>query len=234
MNKKSVLWTVMLALSPLAALLITGCGSSGGADMATYTVTVTNVSSHQPLSPAAVVFHNGDYSAWDIGSAVTNGLEMLAEGGDPSDFLAEAGAHADVMATAAGSGVVLPGDSDTVTVTVSHKTDLMVSVASMLVNTNDGYTGINGKLAGTMSVGESIIFDPIVFDAGTEGNDESAATIPGPAAGGEGFNMARNDRNFTAVHSGVVTADDGLTGSALDETHRFVGSVARVTVTRTE
>ena len=83
-----------------------------------------------------------------------------------------------------------------------------------------------------MGAGESMITYPNIYDAGTESNDESASTVPGPAAGGEGFNLARNDRDFSAVHGGVVTADDGLTGSALDETHRFVGPVAKVVVTR--
>jgi len=224
----------MLVLSPLAALLIAGCGSSGSADMATYSVKVTNVSSNQPLSPTAVVFHNGSYSAWEIGAAVTDGLEVLAEGGDPSAFLAEAGTYSDVMATAAGMGAVGPGGSDTVTATVPKNTDLRVSVVTMLVNTNDAFTGVNGSAVGALSVDDSITIYANVYDAGTESNDESMGTVPGPAAGGEGFNASRNDRDFATGHGGVVTADDGLAGSALNESHRFVGPVAKLTVTRTD
>jgi hypothetical protein len=234
MNKKSMAWIVMLVLSPLAALLIAGRGSSGDVDIATYSITLMNSSSSQPLSPAAVVLHDTTYSAWEIGTAVTDGLEMLAEGGDPTDFLAEANVHTGVKMTAAGAGVVMPGMSDTVMVTVPKTSDLRVSVVTMLVNTNDAYTGITSGTVGTLRAGETMTVYPNVYDAGTEGNAESAATVPGPAAGGEGYNMARNDRDFASGHSGVVTADDGLSDSALDESHRFVGPVAKVRVTRTE
>ena len=50
-----------------------------------------------------------------------------------------------------------------------------------------------------------------VWDSGTEANSETAATIPGPAGGGEGFNATRDDSDTVSFHSGVISQDDGLT-----------------------
>ncbi|HKI50534.1 MAG TPA: hypothetical protein VJ995_00535 [Geothermobacteraceae bacterium] len=53
-----------------------------------------------------------------------------------------------------------------------------------------------------------------------------------PAGGGEGFNPMRDDRDYVAIHPGVVTAAEGLASSALHERHRFQSPVARLLVTR--
>jgi len=73
-----------------------------------------------------------------------------------------------------------------------------------------------------------------IYDAGTEQNSEIAATIPGSAAEGKGFNIARNAVNFVARRSGIVSQDDGFGGSALDQSHRFDNTAMRVIVTRTQ
>jgi hypothetical protein len=102
----------------------------------------------------------------------------------------------------------------------------------MLVNTNDAFTGVNGISIGGLFPGESMTVYALVYDAGTELNSETAASIPGPAGGGEGFNAGRADRNFVAMHSGVVTVDDGLLTSTLNESHRFLTPVAKITIAR--
>jgi hypothetical protein len=72
-----------------------------------------------------------------------------------------------------------------------------------------------------------------VYDAGTEANDEEAANVPDPAAGGEGFNASRNDVDWVRIHPGVISSEDGLTGSALIGSHRFDNPVIKLTLTRT-
>ena len=48
--------------------------------MASYDVTVTNLTNAQPLSPVAVIAHQEGYSVFSIGTPATAGLENLAEG----------------------------------------------------------------------------------------------------------------------------------------------------------
>jgi len=105
---------------------------------------------------------------------------------------------------------------------------------TMLVNTNDGFSGINQLAVGQLNVGESLEVRGVVYDAGTESNSEMAGTIPGPADGGEGFNALRDDRaDQVTMHTGVVSADDGLAESILTQQHRFDNSAVSIRVTRT-
>jgi len=227
---------------PVLALLLTllplaGCGGDDNDDdrplRAAYQVTLTNLTAAQPLSPLAAVLHRDGYTGWALGQAATAGLEVLAEGGDPGSWLAEALASTAVASSAAGTAPVAPGASGSVTLEADQPSGLRVTAAAMLVNTNDGFTAMAGLPVGDLSVGEEFVRDLVPYDAGTEGNGESAGTVPGPAAGGEGFNPARDDRNFVVVHPGVVTRADGLAGSALGEEHRFQSPVARLRVVRT-
>jgi len=214
------------------AVLLAGCGGGSDRVVATYAVTVTNASANQPLSPPAVVIHREGYDGWTAGSSASTGLEKLAEGGDAADFITEANLNGNVEATKSGSGVVAPGASTLIKLTAPYFSDLRLTLASMLVNTNDAFIGVNGVVISGLGINESTTFYARIYDAGTENNLETAATVPGPAGGGEGFNAARTDYGFVAIHGGTVTGDDGLTTSALNETHRYVGPVAKITVVR--
>ena len=74
-----------------------------GSRIPTFEVTVTNLTNAQPLSPVAVIAHQSGYSTFTIGTAATAGLELMAEGGDNSMFLAEADADANVLTSASGA-----------------------------------------------------------------------------------------------------------------------------------
>lgn len=203
--------------------------------MASFDVTVSNLTNAQPLSPVAVIAHQDGYTVFTVGSAATAGLETLAEGGDNSALIAEADADATVVATASGAAPVGPAGSETITIEVlqSELPDLTLSISTMLVNTNDAITGLNGAAIGGMAAGDSMTWQTIAYDAGTELNTEEAIHIPGPAGGGEGFNAARDDReDRVAMHSGVVSQEDGFAMSGLTGQHRFDTPVARVRIER--
>jgi len=230
-----------LLVLPLAAL-VSGCGSSNDNPLISgseyqYRVTITNLTTGQPFSPAAVVIHHSGWQALELEQPATVGLEKLAEGGDNSDFISAADADSDVLSTATGQGMIAPGATEELTVSVGlvDDHDLSLSWVSMPVNTNDGLAGvIDARLSG-WDVGQSETFLAISYDAGTEANTESADTVPGPAASGlaEGFNPVRDDvRNAVYLHAGVVTGDDGLTTSTLGEMQRWDNPIASVRVER--
>lgn len=232
-----------------SALALAACGSDNNRNqtpppppppppaMASFDVTVTNLTNGQPVSPVAVIAHQDGYSVFTIGSPATVGLETMAEGGDNSMLIAEADADASVIATGSGAAPVGPAGSDTVTIDVleSDVADLMISVSTMLVNTNDAISGLNGVDVSGLAEGDAWTGRAIVYDAGTELNTELAAEIPGPAGGGEGFNAARSDRDDrVAMHSGVISQDDGLATSALTGQHRFDNPALMVRIERTD
>lgn len=203
--------------------------------MVTFDVTVSNLTNAQPLSPIAVIAHQDTFPVFTVGQPASAGLETLAEGGDNSALLAEANAVAGIGGTVSGAAPIGPAGSETVSVTFEENSQglMTISVSTMLVNTNDAITGVNAIPLAGMQVGDSVSMRSIAYDAGTEANSESAAHIPGPAGGGEGFNAARDDiADRVAMHPGVVGQEDGFATSDLNGQHRFDNPVAQITIER--
>ena len=77
-----------------------------------YSLTVTNLTYAQPLSPVAVALH-GATTLWQVGQPASIALEKLAEGGDNSDFIA----LPDNLVTTTSEGPVGPGTSVSLDIT---------------------------------------------------------------------------------------------------------------------
>jgi hypothetical protein len=202
--------------------------------MASFNVTVENLTNAQPLSPIAVIAHQSGYEVFTVGSAASVSLEEMAEGGDNTALLAEADADVMVVATTSGGAPIGPAGRETVSIDLpdSDRVGLRLSIATMLVNTNDAFTSLNTAVD-TMAVGDVLTFNSVAYDAGTEADTEMATDIPGPAGGGTGFDAARNDQaDRVLMHSGIVSKDDGLATSDLTEQHRFDNPVARISIER--
>jgi len=210
----------------------TATNSSGGATTtsASYEIIVTNLTSAQPIAPVAVVLHKAGYNTGVLGTSASVALETLAEGGDNTMLLSEANAHASVLTSVGGAGVLMPAASETLMANVTDLSSLQLSIAGMLVNTNDGFAAMQGLDISALAVGESTSALLPVFDAGTEANTELAATMPG--TGGAGFDAVRDDVGFISVHRGVVTVDDGLATSGLMDKHRFDNPALKVVIRR--
>ncbi|MEW6991998.1 spondin domain-containing protein [Colwelliaceae bacterium 6441] len=196
-----------------------------------YEVTVSNLTYAQPLSPVAVILHD-EGSFWQIGEAASVALETLAESGDNASLLAQE----QVLAAQSGVGLIMPGMSETIEVMLTDNQPELISIATMLVNTNDAFSGVNAMNLSHLQVGESISLTTRSYDAGTEKNSELVATIPGPASSGagEGFNEMRDDLNRVGMHAGVVSVDDGLSTSALSQAHKFDNPTLLITISRLE
>ncbi len=210
------------------ALVLQGCNHE--AMPRDYSVQIDNLTANQPFAPVASVWHSDGYHIYTLGEMASEELETLAEGGDGSSLLSAAASNIQVSETAAGSGIIAPGANETISVQ-GLPWSSRLSLVAMLVNTNDGFIGLDNIDISNLAVNESVSVYANVYDAGTETNDEAAAHLPGQ--GGEGWNAARDDRDYIAVHPGVISADDGLAGSALDESHRFNQPGARIVITRT-
>lgn len=222
----------------LGALLLAGCNL----DTRSFEVRVVNLTENQPFSPLAVILHDANYAPWVVGSSASEGLERLSESGDNSLLLEQASENLSHRAQfntrgrqsfVSGAGVISPGEEARV-VTSKGGSDVLLSAATMLVNTNDGFAGASALDVSSLSVGDEVLRYLPVYDAGTESNSESPDAIPGPAGGGEGFNALRDDVDYVAHHPGVVSAVDGYVESALDQSHRFDGPVALLVIKRIE
>lgn len=224
-------------------------GTNG--NLAVFTVQLTNLTYGQPFSSAAVVLHEPGFNTFIDGEIASLGLEKLAEGGDPTELMSEALAATQYLDAVTTPGATAPrsiGVMSTLLVPLLDIDDLRISFTTMLVDTNDGFTGLNAANISNMTVGQTISFMAPTWDAGTEANTETASTMPGPAAsaaggGGAsaGFDTTRDDLfDLVHFHRGVVTSanasdgsKEGLSTSILTEADRWDNPTARIVVTRT-
>lgn len=217
-----------------AALLGLGaCSSNNSSDSDTesfsYQISLTNITNAQPFSPPAALLTDDSYAAWSTGEAASVALEELAEGGDASALIAEQSSQPNFVGTAP----IPPGGNLSFELTGDDDSMLNLTLATMLVNTNDAFTGVSAIDLAAMQSGDKRVYLTRAYDAGTENNLETVGTIPGPADGGEGFNAARDDvTSVVTFHGGIVSSDDGYAESVLSESHKFDNPVMVLEVTR--
>ena len=127
------------------------------------------------------------------------------------------------------SGLLNPGASVTITVKTGGRFD-HVSVAAMLIPTNDGFFAING-VAGPK--GNRLLgLDSPAYDAGSERNDERCASIPGPefaecGGPGGGGKPEGDEEGYVHIHAGI----HGI-GDLPPEVRDWRNPVARIVVRR--
>lgn len=230
-----------LSLLALFGVLVGACGDDdppppGDVQLQ---VRITNLTNAQPLSPVAVIMHRSGFNSFMDGEVASTALEILAEGGDNTDVLSEARDADEHVASGTTVGPVPPRTISppvTLTVPFAALTDLRLTVLSMLVHTNDAFTGVNAAGVGSRVVSGSVRLTGPTWDAGTEANNERGDSMPGPDFAGEGFNAARDDPiNRVRFHQGVVTqasVESGFAASSLLERHRFDNPTSRIVVTR--
>ncbi|HHC71597.1 MAG TPA: hypothetical protein ENK54_01765 [Thiotrichales bacterium] len=219
---------VMHAASGLllaSILLVAGCPSDDGEEIDTrlFHIELLNLTANQPMSPPVALLDDDDW--WRDGEVASTAMERMAESGDPSELIAgeDRAAQADDL--------LLPGQRVDLIVE-GDENGLRLQVATMLVNSNDAFSGTSGEDLSSLDPGEQRVLWLPARDAGTEVNSELAETIPGPAGGGEGFNATRDDvTGMVTLHPGVVGREAGAADSALDASHRFDNPVLRVTIT---
>jgi hypothetical protein len=224
-------------LSIALLLALTACSSNDNDNDANdntalsirYQVEITNLTHAQPFSPPVIILHDESFQAWTTGEAASTALEVLAEGGDSSELIAASSSTANFR----GNGELLAGTSLRFEIGTNDSSYNHLTLATMLVNSNDAFSGLANIDVGALQQGDKRVYLTPGYDAGTEFNDELASTIPGPAGGGEGFNKARDDVTTSVTyHGGIVSKDDGYTASTLSEADRFDNPVMRIEITR--
>ena len=182
-----------------------------------FKVTLTNLTvgaatqGGQIFSPPIFVTHGHGFSIGASGEAASAELTALAETGNNAP-LAELAMGSDavsgVVAMGAPDGLVFPSGGSVMT-TVSGSADAgYLSLATMLVQTNDGIVlGNSLPLFDEDGNPRSFTMDLIAYDAGTEDNNELATHVPGPPfEGGERAPTA----DPIMAHPGIAgTADVG-------------------------
>ena len=212
----SLVAALLLAVFVLPAVASAHGGASKGAAM--YQVKIENLTSGQILSPPVFISHDSSYRLFKMSQFASNELRLIAEDGDNGPAAMRATYSRRVFDVKTAAGGILPGESATVTVRSPRWARL--SLATMLVQTNDGFVGVNGlRLNGT----SARTYDLRALDAGTEANNEMAAYVPGPPFGGT---MRDPTHQRISYHPGIQG------GADVDPaTYGWTGPVARLTIT---
>ena len=213
----------------LAVLALAGTiGIAGAAladDGATYEVTITNVTRGQVFTPILAVAHQPGVALFELGQPASAELEDLAEMGNtvPLADLLHGNPLVDDIATA--GDVLVFGQSVTLTLEAERGRSL-ISLAAMLVPTNDGFVALNGVRAPRGNKTRTVFAR--AYDAGTEANDESCNSIPGPPFVCDPAGLESPDgEGYVHVHAGIHGGGD------LDEAERdWRNPVARVIIRR--
>ena len=187
-----------------------------------YEVTITNITQGEIFTPVMVASHPRGLRLFELGQPASNEIAVMAESGNTgplSEYLVREGAHD--VATA--DDVLPPGGSITLTVDIRGNSR-HISVASMLVPSNDAFFAVNG-VKGPRGKGTKVVFSP-AYDAGSETNDELCVSIPGPPfiCGGEGFNEADGE-GYVHIHPGI----QGI-GDLIAAQHTWLNPVAKITI----
>ncbi len=120
---------------------------------------------------------------------------------------------------------MLPGMSASVTVT-NDKKHRFLSLATMLVTTNDAFAALNGVPLPR----SSSAFFAVAYDAGSEANNENCASIPGPPCGNPNVRDTGEAEGYVHIHAGIHGIGDL---DPLDPAvHDWRNPVAKVTIRR--
>ncbi len=205
------------------------------AEQREYEVRVTNVTRNQTFTPILALAHDPSVRLFELGSPASPELALLAEAGDTAPLAAAlAGQGSLVGEVVQRPGLLLPGQTATLTVR-SGRGHTHLSLAAMLIPTNDTFIAVNGlRLPAALRTVE--VVDSPGYDAGSEANDQSCATMPGPRCGGEGASAAAaSDEGYVYIGNGFheLGTEDGAGNEILRPlTYDWRNPVARIEVRR--
>ncbi|MBI1792309.1 MAG: spondin domain-containing protein [Acidobacteria bacterium] len=198
----------------ITGVLFAAAMHAAGADV--YEVTITNLTRGQRFTPVLVASHKKGVRLFDLGTPASPQLKTIAEEGDPGPLAALLRANPDVKEVVISpapppvSNLVAPGATITLMVHAGGQFDHF-SVAAMLIPTNDAFFALNG--AEGPKGNESLLLLSPAYDAGTERNDETCASIPGPGfaecvtpanpGGNGGGGAPGGGEGYVHIHAGI-------------------------------
>ncbi len=240
-------------LLPAALLALAACtdpaptevsdfeASASGADQATgiraYRITLENLTSGQVFSPGVAATHTKATSVWRVGSPASEGIRLIAENGDEVPAVTALTGAPEIFEVAdismptnrVGGGAPLPNPQSFEIRARGNANRL--SLAVMLICTNDGFTGLSGvKLPGGF---QPKVYEVGAWDAGTEQNNERFDQIVDPCTAA-GPVSHPPDGNGRVATSGVILPHPNIqgVGDLSVSLHGWSFPVARITVQR--
>ena len=243
--KKLLRPRIIALTAALLLLLTTGVIYADSEDgVRVYKVTITNLTSGQPFTPPLLATHKKSAGIFEVGEPSSFELKEIAENGNLAPLVTALGENDKVHDVVTGGAPLVPAANPGGTPFGSSASFLIkagggakyLSWASMLICTNDGFTGID-SLSLPKKIGHKVTVMTAGYDGGTEINTEDFADIVPPcqgligvssADGGTGMsNPALAEDDVIRMHPGIMGGDDLVPGI-----HGWTDPVAMVMVER--
>ncbi len=182
-----------------------GLGNSLPANAGDFEVTITNLTRGQRFTPILVASHKAGVKLFALGQPASPELAILAEEGDTAPLTGLLAAMPKVLDVTDSGALLNPGASVSLKVKTRGAFNHL-SVASMLIPTNDGFFALNG-IAGPWGR-RMATHTSVAYDAGSERNDELCASIPGPSFAecggpGGGGKPTGGEEGYVHIHAGI-------------------------------
>lgn len=207
----------------------------------TYKITITNLTAGQPLTPPILVTHTKETGIFTVGEAASEGIQQIAENGNGAVLLQALGEDTQVHEVVTGSAPLVPANnpgstgfesSETFTIT-AHGRARYLSYASMLICTNDGFTGLDSIRLPR----HKITVYTAGYDARTEANTEDFADIVPPCQGLIGVSSDDAGTGMSdplLAEDGIVIPHAGINGGVdlLPAVHDWSDPVTKIEIER--
>jgi hypothetical protein len=165
-----------------AALILASLTAGNFAGAADFNVRITNLTNGIWFTPFLVAAHPDGTSLFTAGQPASANLQAMAEGGDISGLVADMQGVGATIAENPAAGLLPPAMSADVDLNTDGTSNVLLSVVSMLLPTNDAFAGLNSI---TIPTDPGVYtFDLPAYDAGTEANDEMITGGGAPGAAG--------------------------------------------------
>ncbi len=191
----------------------------------TYRITITNLLDEgQPFTPPAVALHRRPVHLFEVGEPASHEISQIAENGNLDPMVAFLESHKHIadfeVAVAGDPPPLMPGQSVTIELTEDPYGAKYISFASMLICTNDGFTGLDG-LRAPNKVGDTVTAMAFAYDAGSEINTEDFVDLVPPCPVLSGVDSAGKDgtgeSNPALAENGVIHHHQGIQGQGEPE-----------------
>ena len=245
MKLRRIFINPIVLISGIAALLMataaTGDDEDPPKETMMYRLTIQNLAMGQPLSPPIVATHKEGVRLFKVGKAASSELEAIARDGNeiPMFDLLTNSRHVfevvDIGMPLTPNGSTVGTFGDSVTFEIQGRDGDRLSLASMLICSNDGFAGLDRA---KLPKKGSSVFILHGFDAGVEDNTEMSTDIV-DACSDLGPEILGGDPNgnvngaVDTVPRGMIAGHGGVLGVGdLGPDHQIPAGVAKVTITR--
>ena len=241
-TKQTGIFAITTIAAMLAVVSIVGIPESSAAKTQMYEVTITNLTSGQPITPPLLVTHSADAGFFTVGEMASNGIQQLSENGNSEPLVKILQDKTGVLDIVQGTAPLVPandpGNTDlsySETFVVSAEGDMRyLSFASMLVCTNDGFAGIDSV---KLPYYKQKTVYAIAYDARTEMNTENFADMVPPCQEAIGISSDEDGTgasNPDLAESGVIIPHVGIIGGEdlLEKGHAWSNPAVKIDIVR--